>query len=227
MAEVTKKVLGTIHGAVGDMVFREKNGKNYVGMRPESFIPGKDEASIARRQRFKMVIEFGRAVNVIKQLKYFWDVYGPQRMSPYNYIVKKNYLNVLPDDVSDTAQLVPDLGFSVLTPDIRISNNEIRVTVPALGNDIGIDINIEKSIVLKAVLFFKTPTDTRYKPFEFLSFESTAQTLTLTDPIVFTIVFSDVETQIYNMYTENKGFFALVTTDAKDIAIRFSNTLIS
>jgi len=53
MAVVTKKVLGTVHGAVGDMVFREKNGKNYIGMRPNSFVPGKDDASIARRKDSK------------------------------------------------------------------------------------------------------------------------------------------------------------------------------
>jgi hypothetical protein len=224
MAQVKKKVLGTVHGAVGDMVFREKFGNSYVGMRPKSFVPGKDDASIARRKRFKMVVEFGRSVNVIKQLKYFWDVYGPQKMSPYNYIVKKNYLNVLPDDVSNTALLVPDLGFSITTPTINITNTRITVTVPALGLNTGIDTNIEKSIVLKAILFFKTPVDVNYKPFEFLSLESSSQTLTLTDPIVFNIPLSDYGTQIYDMYSARKGFFALVTTDINNKPIRFSNT---
>jgi len=133
----------------------------------------------------------------------------------------------MPEDVSDTAQLVPEIGFSISTPTINITNRQITVTVPALGTNTGIDIEVERSIVLKAVLFFNTPNDTVYKPFEFLSLESPAQTLTLSDPIIFTITLSDVQTQIFNMYTVNKGFFALVTTDGKDIAIRFSNTFIS
>ena len=46
MARIKKTILGRISGAVGDVLFRQMHGNNYVGTRPNSFMPGKDENSI-------------------------------------------------------------------------------------------------------------------------------------------------------------------------------------
>ena len=68
MANLRKKVLGTVSGAVGDILFRTKNGRNYIGTRPLSFVPGKDEKSVARRKRFAMATRLAKQINSIYKL---------------------------------------------------------------------------------------------------------------------------------------------------------------
>ena len=63
MATIKKTVLGRISGAVGDVVFKEKNGKNYVGVRASTFTPPSDAASIERRGKFLLSTELASAIN--------------------------------------------------------------------------------------------------------------------------------------------------------------------
>ncbi|MFZ1080859.1 MAG: hypothetical protein WAO19_02915 [Candidatus Kryptoniota bacterium] len=43
MAELTKAVLGRFSGRIGDTVFRQRNGKNFVGTRPGRYAPPDDQ----------------------------------------------------------------------------------------------------------------------------------------------------------------------------------------
>ncbi|MBK7107142.1 MAG: hypothetical protein IPH62_17860 [Ignavibacteriae bacterium] len=54
MAELNKSVLGKVSGSIGELTFRQRNGKNVICMKPSSFTPGSDANSIARRDRFKL-----------------------------------------------------------------------------------------------------------------------------------------------------------------------------
>ena len=62
MADLRKKVLGTVSGSVGDILFRVRNGKNYLGTKPLSFMPGTDENSIQRRKRFAMATRLAKPI---------------------------------------------------------------------------------------------------------------------------------------------------------------------
>ena len=63
MARLKKTVLGRLSGAIGDIVFREKNGKNFVGLRASSFIPGSDPGSIDRRAKFTLSTQLASIIN--------------------------------------------------------------------------------------------------------------------------------------------------------------------
>ena len=89
MAQLKKTVLGKVSGAVGDIVFRQRDGLNYIGLRPGSFTPGTNPASVARRARFALAAKASVSVNRIPALKSLWAGVLTNGISPYNYIFKQ------------------------------------------------------------------------------------------------------------------------------------------
>ena len=227
MATLKKSVLGKVSGAVGDLLFRLRNGKNFIGMRPSSFMPGTDPDSIARRNRFRIDGKFSSAVNSINPLNALWEKFTPSTMLPFNYIFKLNYYNVIAEDMTDAAQLVPDVGFDVPGPTITMSSSQIQVQTLAIGTGTGIDPLIETDFQLVAVVYMKDKTDENYQDYMFLQFVFDKQTLSLVDPLTFTIDLSDAQAILYNRYNVHTGYFALLSLDALEEPIHFSNTFIS
>ena len=86
MARLKKKVLGQVSGAVGDTVFRERYGNNYLGMRPDSFMPGTSPADFQRRQRFALAAKTGVSINSASKLRALWAGVTPSGFSPFNNI---------------------------------------------------------------------------------------------------------------------------------------------
>ena len=226
MARIKKTILGRISGAVGDVLFRQMHGNNYVGTRPNSFMPGKDENSIDRRKRFGLTVKFSRTVNAILQLKNVWARVAPKSGSAYNFIVKTNYVHVQPDGVTNTATLVPDVGFSITTTSVNISRTQIQITLNPIGDNSGIDTLAEKNIQLTCVLFFKDPTDDSFSLYYFLPLVSAKQLLSLVNSLTFSIALSDQQSQEFDRYHVHSGYFALVTLDDNNKVYHYSNTFI-
>ena len=97
MARLNKQVLGRVSGAVGDIVFRERNGKNFIGLKPSRFMPGTDEASIARRARFALNAKLASTINNNDELKSIWFNKAPSGLSSHNFILRQNYPLVAPN----------------------------------------------------------------------------------------------------------------------------------
>ena len=224
MAKIRKQVLGRVSGAVGDVLFRVKNGKGYVGTRPVSFIPGKDDLSIARRKRFALSVKYAKTVNEIASLKYFWKQFKSPTQSAYNFIMKSNYHAILPDDVTGSATMVPDVGFSVNISSSTITADETKVSIDPIGNNSGIDPLVETKIQLASVIFFKAPLSESYALYHFLPLLSPEISLSLTEATQFVIPLSDQQSQIFTQYSTHKAFFAFFTLDYIGKVVHFSNT---
>ncbi len=224
MAKIRKQVLGRISGAIGDVLFRVKNGKGFVGTRPISFMPGTDTKSVNRRSKFAVANKYAKAVNIIVVLKQLWKQYKTPVQSAYNYIMKKNYHNVTPDDVSDNLMLVPEVGFNVTVTETTVSGNEIKVTIEAIGENAGIDPVTETKLQLALVAFYKNPTNDNYSQYGFMPLLSSELATSLTSSLTFIIKISDQQSKIFENYLSNKKFFALVTLDTDKKPVHFSNT---
>ena len=88
MAEINKQVLGKLTGTLGDIVFRQRNGKNYVSMRPSSYPASDNPAIIAKREKFLLAVQLGSNINSNSYLKEIWRSYTPSGLIPFNYMVK-------------------------------------------------------------------------------------------------------------------------------------------
>lgn len=224
MADLRKKVLGTVSGAVGDILFRAKNGKNYVGTRPLSFIPGKDANSVGRRLRFAMATRLVHPINSIYQLKSLWKALTPAGLSPYNMIVKANYINVQSDSVSDLVKLVPDIGFSVQINNITVDENHLNVTIAGLTSNSGIDPAVELNFQMVGVLHLSNPVNEEQVGHSFLRIVIGEQPLALDTEINFDLTFYDQTSQLIAQYQDRKAFLTLLTLNANKQVVNYSNT---
>lgn len=227
MATLKKSVLGKVSGAVGDILFRMKDGKNYVGTRPISFMPGTDNKSISRRNRFRIACKFSKHINRIFTLKALWNRYTPDTMLPYNGMIKVNYYNVTPDDVSNSASLVPEIGFEIPGFTVTKSSTQIIVELLPIGTGTNIDTVQETQFLLTGVLYLKDRKDENFKLYEFLDITFPVAVLNLVNPITFTHSMSDYEKQLFERYNIQKGFFALLSLNPDDEPVHFSNTFVS
>jgi len=226
MAELNKTVLGRLSGAVGDIIFRQRNGKNYVGTKPSSFIPGNDDASVARRAKFALSTKLARTINSIPQLKSVWSAAVPSGLTPYNYIIKINYNNIDQGVLSDNVVLTPDIGFGVNASSLSIASSGIQADLEAIGNNEGIDPVNEVSLQLVAVIHLSNPADSNIKPYSFLSFVSAVQVTDLDNPLSFSMSLSTQEAQIFDQYQDHKVFFSLLTLDANESVVKYSSTFV-
>ncbi|HCY77275.1 MAG TPA: hypothetical protein DHV28_15255 [Ignavibacteriales bacterium] len=224
MADLRKKVLGTVSGAVGDILFRAKNGKNYVGTRPLSFMPGTDERSVARRARFAMATRLAKPINSIYHLKSLWKTITPVGLSPYNQIVKANYSNVQSDSVGDLVRLVPDIGFSVQVTSITVDAAHLAVTLDSLTSSSGIDPASELFFQLVGVIHLTNPVAEGPDIHSFFRIISDEQALALNTEINFDVTFYDQTSQLIELYQDRKVFLTLLTLDVDKNVINYSNT---
>jgi hypothetical protein len=226
MGILSKRVLGNVRGKVGDLQFRRLGDLNYIALNPESFIPGTDEASVARRSNFALAIKFGSAVNSISYLRKLWYPYTIKGSS-FNLIVGQNYPYINEGNISDRAMLLPERGFAVNTTSVDLSSAELRAALEALGTGTGIDDAVERTIYLAAIVHFSNPVEEADKPHEFITLLSAPQSIDLVNPLSFSIQLDNVEGQIFNAYQGHKVFAALFTVDANDNPVNFSNTIVS
>ena len=224
MAKLNKTILGKVSGALGDITFRQRNGKNFLSTRPGSFVPGQDPASVARRQKFALSIQLAKAINSISELKSVWSSVATPGTSAYNQMMRANYPMISPTDISGLIKLVPSLGFNVTNPTVTLGPSEITANTDAIGNLAGIDPTAEPSTRLVSVVYLSNPSDDLVGAYTFLTFNSEVKDTDLTSALSFTFTLSDVETQLFAKYQDKKGFFVLLTLDATGKVVHYSNT---
>ena len=224
MATLKKSVLGKVSGAVGDILFRIKNGKNFIGTRPLSFIPGMDDKSINRRKHFRITGKLASSINKMSPMKKLWDIYTPNTMLPFNGIFKANYAFTNSEDITNLITLSPDMGFEVPTPSYTISSSQIVVDIPAIGAGTAIDTAVETQFILTGIIYCNGKTDDTFKDYIFLSTLYPKSPLSLTAALSFTYDMNDVEKQLYERYSTHKLFFCLVSLTALSEPLHFSET---
>ncbi len=226
MASLNKEILGKVKGSLGDVTFRQRNGKTFVSARPSSFMPGTDENSKARREKFALVIKLARAINSVRSLKEIWSENAPQDASVFNYITQTNYPMMNADGLTGLVKLVPSLGFNVGNPVVALGPAEVKVNLDALGNTAGIDAAGEPVLKLVSVVYLSDPSDTSFDKSQFLTLASDPKATDLAAPLEFTIALSDVERQMLALYQLRKGYFAVITLDPADQVVHYSNTFV-
>lgn len=228
MGKLEKQVLGKIRGKVGDVFFRITNGQAIVSACPTKRELSNDPAAIKRRTQFGIAVKLSHAINYLSQLKHFWKAFNSgsedAHRSAFNKIVKENYSRVSDTDVLATASLVPELGFEISASDITLSNSAISVELDPIGPDKGIDTQVETHYQLACVLFLKSPVLETEKPVYFMHRISTKAVLNLVNSLTVNFSLDNIEKQLFDAYTVRKGLFTLITLNADNVPVRYSNT---
>lgn len=224
MARIKKEILGKVSGTLGDLTFRQRNGKSYVSTRPISFRTSNDPASIERRSKFKLSVKLSQAIYSIDELKYIWTKETSGNKLPFNYITQINYPFVGNGVLTGIVKLVPSIGFNVSNPVVVYNQNDIVVNTDALGNNSGINATIETKVKLLSVFNLSNPIDNSLDEYTFLNLVSTPQGTDLEQVNSFTLNLSNIDSQFMGMYQNHKGYFVLITLDENNNIVHYSNT---
>lgn len=227
MAEIRKQVLGEVVGALGDIVFRARNGKNFVGVRPASFIPGTDSASVARRLKFLTTIRFSQAVNSEPVLNAIWDKVRPPEMSTFNNIARLNYQYTQDESLTDLMKIVPGLGFGIVASSTNLTSSDLTLDTEAIGLNSGINTVVEVNLQMISVLFFSDPIDESVGSYYITTISSIPQSFTLEDPLNLTASLLSEQTVYYDKFREHKAFTVLVTLDAQGNPVHYSGSIVT
>jgi hypothetical protein len=227
MAELNKSVLGKVRGTIGDLTFRQRNGKNIISTRPSSFMPGTDPASIARRNRFKLASKIAKEINSIEIFKEPWKLSTPSGLIPFNYIFKTNYPLIGENNIVSNLKIFPTLGFNASNQSTTFNATDVDVTLDALGTNTGIDSVNETSLSLISVIYLSEPINPTSEEEHFIIVKSENIPLQLVDPLTFTITIPDNQISFYDEYSSKKSFSTLITTDSLDKLVKSSNTITS
>jgi hypothetical protein len=224
MAKIKKEILGKVRGSLGDITFRERNGKSYLATRPGSFIPGSDPASRARRDKFRLSIKLAHTIYSLDELKNFWQTETPADKIAFNYITQVNYPLIGSSNMSGLIRLVPNLGFNLLNPASAYNQDDITVSTDPLGTNTGIDIAVETSLKLVSVIYLSDPLDNSIEDYSFLKIVSGQQATVLDQQLSFVLSLSNIDKQLLEAYQNHKGYYLLITLDADGNVVRHSNT---
>lgn len=224
MAELNKSVLGKVSGTVGDITFRQRGGKNVIGLRPKSFMPGDDIPSVERRARFALSAKLAQAINSISPLRTLWAGETPPDISPYNYMIGVNFILVGPDSLTDLTTITPSTGFAVEGTSTGIAADSITAVMKPIGTVSEIDTSKETTVKLISIVYFSKPLSSNLDPTRFSALISQEQALVLDRPLSFAITPGCIDAQLMANYQTKTGLMALVTFDADKKPVRYSNT---
>lgn len=227
MAQLTKAVLGRFSGRIGDTVFRQRNGKNFVGTRPRSYTPPANKGSVDRRSRFTFSTKLAQAVYSIPELAAVWKPKTPDGMTTPNYIFQKNVLVVNPASVSDLTTITPEHGFPVVCSSAALAGNNVAIALAAIGTASGIDVTKEPNGKVACVLCLSNPSNGTYPDFMFVSGTSDTKPLTLDSALSFNIALSGQDAASVGAYADRKILLALVTLNAANAPVEYSGTVVS
>jgi hypothetical protein len=227
MAKINKMILGKISGSLGDVTFRQRNGKNYLASRPGSFTPGSDQDSIDRRAKFALSVRLASIINSIPQLKEVWNSRTPNGSTPYNYMVKTNYKLISPSTITDNTLLTPGFGFGVQTSAISLTSSNLQAGVEPIGTNAGIDTSIEKNLQLFSIIAMSDPKEETVDNLLIVPVFSELKFLVLDAAVNFTIPLSNQVSQLYGKYDTHKVLLALITLDETNSVVHYSNTFVN
>jgi hypothetical protein len=223
MAILNKSVLGKVSGALGDLVFRQTKGGNIIAVRPKSFMPGVDQESADRREKFRFSVKLASALNKIPEIYQIWDAHDSQK-TPFQNLIRTNYPYIDPAGTPGRYKLTPEEGFGVNVGLIDSSSTEIRAELDPLVDNIGIDTEVEVGVKLISLMYLSDPVDEFAPAYRLLKVVSEEQPLDTESPAIFSVLLMNQDTEMINSYNNCEEYFALVTLDADGNVIHYSNT---
>ncbi len=90
MARVNKQILGLIKGSLGEVVFRERNGKVFVYSKPVKQKVSKSPSAVNARKKFALRVSLAQILNSNKILFQVWNLSKVDATNAYQKIIKVN-----------------------------------------------------------------------------------------------------------------------------------------
>lgn len=160
MARVNQSVIGKLSGKLGDLVFRQVNGKSFVSVRPKKYNPTKSEKAKSVRSGFREINLFASTINKNETLKYLWSFSKIKARSSYTKILKSNLEKTPKTGICELNIITPENGFDI-NGSIFIQNSTIQI----LFSTESIIFNLHEDLKCFVLIFSKDCRKDSFDPF--------------------------------------------------------------
>jgi len=233
LARVNNTIAGQFSGALGGLVFHQKNGKQFVRQRPSSFLPGTDPESVDRRSRFAFSVKLAQAIYSIPELATIWRNAAPKYKAVFNFIVGTNTRRVSAISITDETVIVPPphlratkTGLFVVSASMSVSSGAINVELTVPGSSNAKEITGEETVKLLSILSLSKPFNEALRPYMFATAASEPQQIKLDAPTTFSIPLKRQDSSYVESYEERRLLIALATLDDQNKPMDCSDTII-
>lgn len=225
MAELEKKIFGSLKGSLGDVVFRSRNEKNYIAQRPKSYTLPDNEGFRQRTGKFKLNVKLASAIYSFYPIKKIWADAATNGKSAFTHLVRINYPFVEENDISNMINMTPRSSFGVSLNNLTMDNTALTIELAPFSEASNVDTSVEKQIQILAVVFLKQPIHSTLPEYDFLKITSAKMNIDTVNPIVFNIPLLTADSDIAANYTSKKVIFTVITYNEADSVVQFSSTV--
>jgi len=227
MAQLKNRFFGELKGSFGDVVFRQRNGKNYTAKKPKEYTVPMDGKYQLRTAKFRLALKLASKANSLELLNLLWKRILPKGISPYQQLVSEIYPSVGFNDITGKPSFTPKDGFGVVVASGSLSEAALTVTLNPLTEASTIDPALEKTIMMLSIIFANSPAVEGINAYEIISVVSPIQPVNLAAGLTFTSGLSTSDSQLIAQYTVKKIYNTLITFDEQNIPVKFANTFMS
>lgn len=232
---ISPSPLGRISGRIGDVVFRNYSDKTVVSLRPRSFKPSMDMASVINRHKFKVTAALSKAVNDIPYANARWSVSAGSKMSAYNLILKSNYRSVLYKSISSNVKMFPALDFLAQVESVYDGLYSYSVNLDLVNSHLS-GLSASHSVRLLYLVYCTSPVDSGDKEFDFISGNSSPLEINgsismnfnlsfAPQSVVSSAVLDSMKSAAYTRYKDHTVFISFVILDTDGNPVKNSQTI--
>lgn len=225
MATVTKTVLGRVSGMVGNIVYRQFNGKTIASIRSGTYTLPMDNASVTRRAMFAFLMKYASAISSVPLLKSCWAYRQDKGNDTFNRIVSTNYKRTGAVSLLPETLLTPSSGVDVTVLEYSFTSTRIRLTLSAEFGPVSPRFKAD-AIVTAVVILSLSKKPNRNKPaFALIPLVSQEQPYKKGHTILVELPFTPQHKQDVKQYPSRQFLCALVLTSPKQQVLKFSRTV--
>jgi len=155
MAHINRKILGSIKGKIGDVIFRERNGKVIAFARAKKYKKTKSQKLKKERTKFATVVQFANLIKNEPDLYSIWKKSNLPGSNAYQKIIKNNLKLTNESELSVNNILLPS-GIDIEVNLLNINRSKNKISELEIELDID---NDHKPLFQEAKLyslFYKT-----------------------------------------------------------------------
>ena len=217
MAQLKSQTFGVINGKVGNVVYRQVNGKTFASIRPDKYNVTNTEKSVKVKTGFKNLVKFSAYINSIPILKAVWFNKKIQRgKRTYNKIFSHNKRLIKSDNINKLFSIVPKRrNGNILIYNFTIAQNQFNFLLKLADK---MDNYNDSKFVSVLVIYNIKKGQFTYQADELITEE-------VLDQYNVAIKFSDENYNSFNSNEESILFHTLVWLNDSDQIIDWSDSL--
>lgn len=222
MALVTDPLFKNTSGRVGDLLYKQRNGKTFVYYSPKDDKKADLRNSALNRNKFVLLANFCNVLYESDAIRVLWkSEYPNTKGSVYNKLIKHFSNFVTRNGIAKNTAIFPDYqGVNVDVKEVFLKDNVLNININPIDYVRDFEEDIPEAVNFQLVGFakFSKPVNTDLKEYEFVPFGTDIFKLDYNEEIQFLFSTGEKYEEIYDNYKSMRLFFGYVFTD-EDINI--------